>query len=184
MLLRKQLTHRHLRQGWGWILVALVAASPFAAALADGIAMQKTQQMIRNKFPGVPQISTAELSSWLRNPNEGAPLLLDVREPEEYAVSHIAGAQRTRDLESALALLGDAPKDRPIVVYCSVGYRSSSLAKALREKGYGEVQNLQGSIFAWANEGRPVYRHGEQVHEVHPYNWIWGQLLEPELRSR
>lgn len=184
MSLRRQFTHSLLRPAWGWVIVALLAAHPFAEAQAGGMAMETTQRMIRDKFPAVPQISTAELSNWFESQDKDTPILLDVREPEEYAVSHLAGARRASDLQSALALLGDTPKDRPIVVYCSVGYRSSRLAEELREKGYGRVQNLEGSIFVWANEGRPIYRDGEPVREVHPYNWIWGQLLAPELRAR
>ena len=51
------------------------------------------------------------------------------------------------------------------------------------KKGYTEVYNLEGSIFAWANEGRPVYRGKERVQVVHPYDKIWGRLLKKSLRK-
>ena len=75
----------------------------------------------------------------------------------------------------------DVSSDQRIVLYCSVGHRSSELAQFLMKKGYTEVYNLEGSIFAWANEGRPVYRGNERVKVVHPYDRTWGRLLKESL---
>ena len=69
-------------------------------------------------------------------------------------------------------------RDAVVVAYCSVGVRSSALAARLREVGIEEVHNLQGSLFAWANEGRPVYRGRTRVAEVHPFDARWGALLD------
>ena len=162
--------------------IALLALSPLVSAGAEGAAMATTQRIIRDKFPDVPQVPTTTLAEWLQH--EDGPVLVDVREPEEYAVSHLAGARRASSLEGAVAALADTPRNQRIVVYCSVGYRSSKLARELRAAGYENVHNLEGSIFEWANEGRPVYRNGQAVREVHPYNWFWGRLLAPELRTR
>jgi rhodanese-related sulfurtransferase len=130
----------------------------------------------------VPQISTAELADWLADGDRLKPILIDARKPEEFEVSHLAGAKRAGSLQEALGILSGEVKDRPIVVYCSVGYRSSSLAAALIGKGFTRVYNLEGSIFEWANEGRPVYSHGKRVRRVHPYDDEWGRLLDEELR--
>ena len=70
---------------------------------------------------------------------------------------------------------------RTVVVYCSVGYRSSRLAEKLRARGIENVFNLEGSLFQWANEGRPLYRGDERVYEAHPYDDEWGQLLDRRL---
>ena len=43
------------------------------------------------------------------------------------------------------------------------------------------VFNLEGSLFKWANEGRPVYRGSERVQEVHPFDEDWGELLDESL---
>jgi hypothetical protein len=45
------------------------------------------------------------------------------------------------------------------------------------------VQNLEGSIFQWANEHRPLVRDGQRETRVHPYNAVWGRLLAPEVRA-
>lgn len=69
------------------------------------------------------------------------------------------------------------------MTYCSVGYRSGGFAKKLQDAGYTNVQNMSGSIFQWANEGRPIERDGHRVDKVHPYSSTWGKLLKPELRA-
>jgi hypothetical protein len=38
-------------------------------------------------------------------------------------------------------------------------------------------------VFEWANSGYPVFRDGEAVREVHPFDAEWGRLLDPELRT-
>ena len=53
----------------------------------------------------------------------------------------------------------------------------------LGRQGFTNVRHLDGSLFAWANEGRPMVSDGRPVREVHPYNDFWGRLLKPEVRS-
>ena len=79
-----------------------------------------------------------------------------------------------------MALDALEPKDseHTVVVYCSVGYRSSQLAQELRRQGFENVFNLEGSLFQWANEGRPLYRGKERAYRAHPYDEEWGQLLD------
>jgi len=69
------------------------------------------------------------------------------------------------------------------VTYCSVGYRSAKMAQRLRNAGYTNVQNLEGSIFEWANEHRPLVRDGEPTKQVHPYSALRGHLLRDEVRA-
>ena len=145
--------------------------------------LPRVEAEVREEFPDVPRVSVDELVPLLAAPDGEAPLLLDVREPEEYAVSHLPGAVRASTLDEALAVLERADPERPVVVYCSVGYRSAQLAHQLAEAGHPGVRNLEGSIFAWANSGHPVVRGGREVHEVHPYDRRWGQLLRRDLQA-
>jgi len=144
------------------------------------IGWQIIKRQIRTRFPQVKQLSTAALATQIQAATP--PVLLDTRTEAEFAVSHLANAQRidpkTEDF-SALQL----PIDTPIVAYCSVGYRSARLVNRLQQAGYTNVANLEGSIFQWANEGRPVVRKGQPVQQVHPYSQTWGQLLKPNLRA-
>lgn len=143
-----------------------------------------TLSLVRTEFPEVQQLSAADLAAWQADPSREAPLLFDTRAAEEYDISHLRGAVLA-DSDTAIqeALRGEA-LGRAIVLYCSVGYRSSEAAKHLQQQGYENVYNLEGSIFAWANEGRPVVRGEETVSEVHPFDDDWGVLLDNRYHPR
>lgn len=148
---------------------------------AGDSALGKLKLALRAELPDVPRIGVDELAARLASGER--PLLLDVRAEREYAVSHLPGARRAETLEAAQAMLAGEPRDREVIVYCSIGYRSGHLAEALRGAGWSDVRNLEGSIFEWANTGHPVWRGAEPVREVHPYDAEWGRLLERALWS-
>jgi rhodanese-related sulfurtransferase len=136
---------------------------------------------IRSKFPTVRSLSTQDLDRWLQDSDKTPPILLDARTMPEFSVSHLKTAQRIDPQDPNWTHL---PKHFAIVVYCSVGYRSARLAEQLQQQGFIDVQNLEGSIFQWANEGRSLYENNEKsVRLVHPYNAQWGKLLKPNLRA-
>ena len=112
------------------------------------------------------------------------PLLLDVRTPEEFSDEHLEGAVRVDPVGDALRRLRQRPAVVSAVLYCSVGQRSSALADALLARGVGSIQNLEGSLFEWANEGQPVVASDGRTGKVHPYDREWGVLLRRELWSR
>ena len=71
-------------------------------------------------------------------------VLLDVREPSEYASGHIPGS-RNYPVGSIAKSCSDFPdKDAPIYVYCQSGVRSSAAAKTLRNAGFTNVTDLGG----------------------------------------
>jgi rhodanese-related sulfurtransferase len=135
------------------------------------LALTLVKQLIRRKFPAVRQMSTDEFAQILIDIPPTRSLILDSRSEAEYAVSHIVEAQRIKGDLSIASTLKDVPKSTPIIVYCSVGYRSSRVAQKLLEMGFQNVSNLEGGIFQWANEGRSEA-------PVHPYNAVWGMLLD------
>lgn len=141
------------------------------------------KKSLRHRFPHVGWISTSELAEWMADKQRPAPLLLDVRTPEEWEVSHLQGARRVDPNASAEQVANGVPKETPIVTYCAVGYRSGEMAKKLRAAGFTKVRNLEGSIFEWANEHRPLVRGEKPVTVVHPYNKLWGRLLADDVRS-
>ena len=151
------------------------------AARSYGFGWSLVNAKIRSEFPNVRRITTAELAAWLNDRKRPAPVLLDVRTRAEFDVSHLEGAEHVEPAAVASAIRH--PKDRAIVTYCSVGYRSGGFAKKLIDAGFTQVVNLEGSIFRWANEGRPVVRDGRRVDQVHPYNGTWGLLLKKQYRA-
>ena len=91
-------------------------------------------------------IDPAELQARL---SAGGVRLVDVREPEEWAAGHIAGALHVplRQLPEALGALRP---DEDIILYCKRGSRSLQALAYLREAGYTRLQNLRGGIIAWS----------------------------------
>lgn len=152
----------------------------------DSVSWQAVERDLQARFPTVATVSTDTLAAWLAGSSSAPPLVLDARAPEEYAVSHLPGARRVDPEAGAAdvtAVLADRQPGQPVVVYCSVGVRSAGVAERLAAAGAEGVYNLEGSVFRWANEGRPLVRDGERVEEVHPYNALWGKLLDPAHRA-
>lgn len=84
-------------------------------------------------------------------------LILDVREPHEYAEAHAPG--------SLLVPLGQIPvranefrafENRPIILICRSGKRSGAAAEMLAQMGFKSVYNVQGGIIAWEKAGLPL----------------------------
>ena len=106
-------------------------------------------------------------------------ILLDAREEEEYNVSHIEGARYIGYNKLNIKELNIIPKDKKIVLYCSIGYRSEKIGERLQKMGYSQVFNLYGSIFEWANQGNLVVdQNGSPTKYVHGYNKSWSKWLD------
>jgi len=106
-------------------------------------------------------------------------IILDAREIEEYEVSHIPGAIRVGYDNPDFSALDDIHKDKKILIYCSIGYRSEKIGKKLNDQGYSDIHNLYGSIFEWANDGYPLEDMNEETtNKVHGYNKNWSQWIE------
>lgn len=125
----------------------------------------------------VPLIRPAELKD-LQAKNPSNLLILDTRAQEEYEVSHIPGATFVDYDNFSKDDLKNVSRDKKVIVYCSVGYRSERIGEKLQKMGFDDVSNLYGGIFEWVNEGNTVV--DEQNHptqKVHTYNEKWGQWL-------
>jgi rhodanese-related sulfurtransferase len=81
-------------------------------------------------------------------------MLVDVRTPEEFNSGHIAGAVNIA-LQSLPAQINTLPKDKPIVLYCRSGARSSTAAQMLAKAGYTNVYDL-GGLIDWRAAGLPL----------------------------
>ena len=99
---------------------------------------------------------------------------LDAREPEEYAVSHLPQALSLGYDRPDYSILDDMDRNTPLVVYCTVGYRSERMVKELKSRGFSQVYNLYGSIYAWILAGNPVYDENGVTDNLHTYNRKWG----------
>ena len=105
------------------------------------------------------QIRATELKAWLDDPDQPAPLLLDVREPREFDHCSIAGSL-SMPMGTVPARCGELDPAAPVVVICHHGMRSYQVAQFLERQGFSVVANLTGGVAAWAGEvdrGMPTY---------------------------
>jgi rhodanese-related sulfurtransferase len=94
--------------------------------------------------------------------SEGAQAV-DLREEDDFADGHIAGAIRAdgADIDDALESLS---QDRPVVVVCADGKRSPDVAADLRERGY-QAAVVKGGMKAWTGDSLPTQpREDEEFH--------------------
>ena len=119
----------------------------------------------RKEFPEVKEISPREA---MKEIAQGQILFVDTRKPAEMVVSMLPGAI-TLD-----AFFKDREKfkDRRIVVYCTISYRSGELAREMANNGL-EIFNLRGGLLAWVLEGGKVYDAKGETKQINVYDNKW-----------
>lgn len=109
---------------------------------------------VRRAVHGGGEVGTLEATQLI---NRRDAVILDVREPGEYAAGHLPNAKhiplgqlasRVKELEKF--------KERPIVITCASGSRSGSALSVLRKSGFKEAVNLKGGIAAWQQASLPL----------------------------
>ena len=125
---------------------ALIALLFFNISLAGC----KTQE---SKPASITNVTADEVYKMLSSNKDY--FILDVRSKEEFDSGYIEGAYLipVTELENRLVEL---PQDKPIIVYCRSGSRSTSAANILLEKGFKEIFNMTGGITEWQSKGFPV----------------------------
>ena len=106
--------------------------------------------------PPMPSVSAAELNEKLKNGKR--PLVLDVRQPEEFRTGHIIGAKLI-PLGELGRRLKELPKDKEIVCVCASGSRSRSATKMLLSEGYNAI-NMNGGMMIWSRAGLSMKQGG------------------------
>jgi rhodanese-related sulfurtransferase len=87
-------------------------------------------------------------------------VVLDVREPGEYAHGHVPGAVNLPQAELA-SRMEEIPRDRPLLLICQVGMRSLRAAQFLKQQSVCQVATVKGGTEAWENAGKPL-SYGDQ----------------------
>lgn len=111
----------------------------------------------------IRELSPADLAS----ASVADRVLIDVREPEEYAAGHLPDAinlprgvlEFRIEAHPAMACIPSeslSVRTRPLVVYCLTGGRSALAADSLQQLGFNQVSSLAGGINAWSEAGQPV----------------------------
>jgi rhodanese-related sulfurtransferase len=107
--------------------------------------------------PAIPSISPRDAAAATADvagePN--GPLIVDVRELDEFASERIDGAVLV-PISSFTARHEELPRDRPLLMICHAGSRSMSATMFLMQRGWPDVRNVEGGMLAWMRDGLPV----------------------------
>lgn len=145
------------------------------------------QQSIEDQYQDISHVDGYHIVKL----NTEKTIIFDVRQQPEFEVSHLDNAIRiapninSKDFMSAF---GDQIEGKNIVFYCSVGRRSSILASRLKpsllKQGAKNIYNLRGGIFKWRNEQRALIQNERPTQYIHPFNPLWGLLIEDQSAIR
>lgn len=123
----------------------------------------------------VPHLDVATLQGTL----DTNIIFVDAREKKEFEVSHIADAIHVGYDSLDLSPLNNVDKSSPIIVYCSVGYRSEKVTQKLIAEGFTNVKNLYGGLFEWVNQdGVLVDSQDLKTDSIHAFSPAWGVWLK------
>lgn len=106
--------------------------------------------------------------------SEKAYTILDVREGNEFEVSHINGALRYEE-----SLLQNLDPNKPLLIYCTAGIRSNKLAKSLTDMGFKKVIEMQDGLIGWSNAQLPMVNSSNKITDsIHVYNQYFATFLK------
>jgi len=100
-----------------------------------------------------PSIAPSELEA--RRGTDAAPVVIDVRTPEEYAAGHIPGALNI-PFDQVAERISEVDAPHGVALYCMMGPRARKGEADLLAAGYGPVLHLEGGLAAWQQAGLPV----------------------------
>ena len=149
--------------------------------------MKRYTELVADCLQTVPEIMPWDLAEQLRGPQP--PLLLDIREPDEFAALHIAGSLHVPRglLESACdwdyddtvpALAGG--RDRAIVVICRSGNRSVLAAHTMQQMGFGRVASLKTGVRGWNDFEQPLVDAAGQAVDIDQADALLASRVRPE----
>lgn len=103
---------------------------------------------------------------------------LDTREKDEFEISHIENAIHVGYDNFKMSSVNHIKKGAKIIVYCSIGARSQTIAKKLIIAGYTNVYNLYGGLFHWANNDYPMVDNSfKSTVMIHTYSKEWSKWI-------
>ncbi len=108
--------------------------------------------------PVVPTITAPDVAERLKQDDEATrPIVIDVRDPDEWQGGHIAGATHI-PLGHLSARLAEIPRDRDVVLVCHSGMRSEAATAMLHQAQFPLALNMTGGMVAWMRSRLPIAR--------------------------
>jgi rhodanese-related sulfurtransferase len=106
---------------------------------------------------GIPSVDVQEAATRAATDAPGAPVIVDVREDDEFAAVRVEGVTHV-PMSGFAARAAELPTDRPLLILCASGARSAAVTGFLLRSGWTDVANVDGGINAWQRAGLPVVR--------------------------
>lgn len=143
----------------GYDLGKLVKVPQAGTVATPPVTQAADRTQVERVLAGVPSVSPADLRTRLSvKQSTSAPIILDVRTAEEFAVGHVPSARNIAHAaivdDPATALAGIDPQTE-LVLYCGTGRRASLAIEALQRAGFRALSHLQGDYPAWVESGTP-----------------------------
>lgn len=133
----------------------LLAASAAIAENAAPAAQQKAQEMVAKAKAAVAKVNAQAVRAAIDSKEKA--VILDVRDPQEYADGHLPGAVGISRGTLEFAISGKVPDpDTKIYVYCKTGGRASLATKTLNDLGYKNAVLADMAFADWVKAGNPV----------------------------
>lgn len=175
---------RPLLSPFGISQLIMVAAVAAALWLAYGPwRWERAKDAVRNRYPAIPRIDAMQLKDWFDRREDRKPVVIDVRSQAEYDFSRLPGARHMAISETPTKLGLSENMDVPLVIYDAIGADSSAVVESLVKFGYRQVQALEGGIFEWALQGKPLEGPSGPVTKVNPGISPHAKLLKRSLRA-
>jgi rhodanese-related sulfurtransferase len=155
----------------GIFFIALGISINISASLSEKDDFKKQQmnnmyqQYQQEAFPNASTVTVEQLLTWQRS---GEVILVDVRTPEERAISRIPSAITLEEFQENI----NSYSHYKIVFYCTIGYRSGIETEKAQQQNL-DAHNLHGGVLAWSHIGQPFLRDDRETRDVHVYGKKW-----------
>jgi rhodanese-related sulfurtransferase len=156
--LKKDMRKLFLKLLLGMLLsIGILAIAPMPVIAVGSMPQAQLSASIDNFLTSLPSdyYTIMKIDALKEKIETENPLLIDVRKPAEYASGHIPHAINI-PLQTLAENLDKIPQNRPVVLYCTTGYRTGMGVMTLQMLGYTNVQAFPPSIQAWKAAGEPL----------------------------
>jgi len=139
-----------------------------ADELSDAERRAKIEAMYRDYKKDFADVEDIDPRDAMKLMQEGNAVWVDVREDKEQKVSMLPGAITEEELLKNI----EKYRDRILIGYCTISYRSGKLAQRLKGMGLSML-NLRGGLLAWVYDGGKVYDRNGETRRIHVYGRKW-----------
>lgn len=174
---------RHPIVGAAMLCATVLLASASPGATGGQRSLIDLERQIAQDHPDVRALTAEQFEARLRQGEQ--VVVFDVRERKEFEVSRLPGAilvDPDITADDFIRRHGTSLAGKTVLLYCSVGMRSSTLASridsAVRTAGADGAYNLRGGVFSWHNTGRRLVDAKGETEKVDGYNRTWARYID------